>query len=383
MLPLTLTARYEGALGNGLTVSVVSNAADSANKADLVLSLNGVEVERHTYPKADINDLGARINGTGNYAATGPSDWVTATVAAPGTTPITPVSNQALTAGDSGTTLLAADWTAAAAALEPFRFGVFVPFDLTDTAILTSLKTWVQDLNSKGKRFMAIFGGAVDEDAATANARSASLADPNILNFGVGSVEDELMLGPGAAPVKLSTSKGAPRIAGILAKRGSAQSLTFARTRGWKLLSGATESGIFSAFDSGTIVLSRDSDVEAPVRIEKALTTFTSQTDQARPYKIYSNPKFVRTMHSYEIELTDYAARYFIGRLPVNDKTREAVVGQATVTLRAYENAGIIQPGWTVSIPPGASDDDEFIEIETGMSFGRSLEQIFFRTIIR
>ena len=88
-------------------------------------------------------------------------------------------------------------------------------------------------------------------------------------------------------------------------------------------------------------------------------------------------------MHSFEIDLTDTCARKYIGRLPMNDKTREAVVGEATTVLRAYENAGIIQPGWTVVIPAGASDDDEFVEVETGMAFGRSLEQIFFRTIIR
>lgn len=379
---LTLSARYPGTKGNDLRVTVQDKAGD-ATKTELIIFDGTVELERYEFADTDITDAAARINGTGVYAPLGASDWVTAVANLSGTA-LAVVSAVPLTAGNDGATLIAGDWTTAMAALEPFRFSIFVPYDLTDAPIMASVKTWIVDtMNAKGKRCMAIFGGALDETVATANTRSLTFNDPNIINVGVGSIRDSLMLDAADVPVVLSSSQFAPRVAGILANRGEASSITFARMRGVELLNGASESGILSAFDAGTIVLARDSDVDAPVHIEKALTTWVTTTDAARPYKLFSNPKYVRTMHGYEIELTDKSSRAYIGRLPVNNKTREFVVGLAQQALRAREEAGIIQPGWTAVIAPNASDDDEFVEVETGIAFGRSLEQIFFKTYIR
>ena len=379
---LTLTAKYPGLKGNDFRVTVQDFAGD-ATKTEVILYDGTVEIERWRFPDTNITDLVAQINGTGAYAASGGSDWVTATQQITGVA-LGVISSSPFTSGHSGETLLAADWTNALAAIEPFRFHIFVPYDLTDAPIQATVKAWVVNLNSKGKRFMAVFGGALNELIDPANTRSATFADPNIVNVGVGSVRDTEMLDSVTGlPVVLSTSQLAPRVAGILASRGEAMSITFARMRGLELLNGATEAGILSAFDAGTVVLGRDSAVDAPVRIEKALTTYTAATDAAKPYKIYSNPKFVRTMHGYEVELTDYAARYFIGRLPVNNKTREAVVGRAQQALRAREDASVIQPGWTATLAPNASDEDEFVEVYTSLAFGRSLEQIFFKTTIR
>lgn len=367
---LTLSARYEGSRGNDLRVTVQDYATDTT-KTELILYDGTVELERFVFADTDIAGVAAAINAD--------SDWVTATMTADGVA-LTPVSAVSFAGGDDGATLLAADWTAVMDALEVERFSVFAPFDLTDSGILASLKTWAVNLNSQGKRFFLVVGGALDETAATAIARSATLNDEDIINMGVGSVEDSGLPDASGNPAVLSTSQLAPRLAGVVAQRGEAKSLTFARLAGLTLRVGPTEADILSAFDGGVVVLGRDSHPTAPVRIEKGLTTYTTQNDPAKPYTVFRQPKYVRTMQGLEIELEQWSVENAIGELPVNDKSRDAVVAFVRSRLRAREDAKILQPGWSVGVDPDPppSDDDEFIAVQAVLRFGRPAEQVFF-----
>jgi hypothetical protein len=372
---ITLNAKYEGVRGNLLRVTVQDYATD-ASKDELLIYDGTVLLERYVYANTDITVLAASINAE--------SDWVTATDVATDEA-LTYVATQAFSSGADGATLLAADWTALMTALETERFGVLAPYDLTDSSILASFKTWVQSLNAAGKRFMAVFGGAAGETNATATARSITLNDPNIVNVGQGSLTD-------SAGVVWSTSQLAPRVAGILAQRGESKAITMARLAGMKTINGgATVADHARAFAAGLVVFSRDSNRLAPIRVTKALTTFSSggsgalAADGALPYKVYSNPKFVRTMHNIEAELTEYVeAEDIIGELPVNDKTRELVIGELAVRFKAREDAEIIQPGWTAAVDrdPPPSDDDEFVGVRYGVKFSRSVEQVFNTIVV-
>jgi Phage tail sheath protein beta-sandwich domain len=359
---VTITAVYEGSRGDSIKLTVRDYAADST-KSELVVYDGAVQVENYVYADADIADLVSQINGS--------SDWIRATLVQGGVA-LNLVTSTSLSGGNSGTTLLAADWTAMLSALEISRFGFFAPYKLTDSSILTSIKTWAQNLNSKGKRFTTVVGGALDEAVSAAVTRSTSLNDPDFVNVGVGSVIDE-NLGV------LSTSELVSRVAGILAQRGEAKSLTFARMAGLTIRLGATDAQISTAFDGGVTVLSRDSNVLAPVRIEKGLTTWTTTSDPNRPYAIFRQPKFVSTMHGIEMELGEWLEQNVIGKLAVNDTTRTVVVGETKNRMRTREQLGIVQSGWTVVVDPDPppSDDDEFVAIVIGMGFGRSVEQVF------
>lgn len=368
---LTLTSKYEGTRGNAFKVTIETNADDGAKK-DLVLLEGSVELARYTYTPTDIAGLAAQINADGVYA--------TAVANVTGVALAT-VTGSAFTGGDDGTTLLAADWTAFMAALDTERFSILAAYNLTDSAILASLLTWTQDQNNDGHRFMVVVGGALNETISDAEDRSGDLDDPNFINVGVGSVEDSGLEDANGDPVILSSAQLTSRVAGILAARGEAMSLTFARLAGvTRLISGANESGIRRAFDAGVTVLGRDSNLTAPVRIEKGLTTFTDTSDPDRPYLIYRTPKYLRTMGGVQTDLQEWADANVIGRLPVNNKTRDYVLGQAKAFLLARESAGVVQPGWTCEVDPDPppSDDDDFVAILIGLRFGRSVEQVFF-----
>jgi hypothetical protein len=372
---ITLSARYPGSYGNNLGYIVKANSLNPATQSDLQVTLFGQIVEVYTHTKTDMNALAAAINAS--------SQWVTATVTLSGVAlPTVLTTSTPLTGGLDGATLVAQDWTDMMTACGPLRFSLFAPFDLIDPTILASIQAWAVNLNLVGRRFLTVCGGALNETAAAAVARSVTLqAVPlgapqagaeNFVNLGVGSVID-------SALGTLSTSQLAPRVAGILAARGETMSLTYARLAGVSAGVMPTDSDVLAGFNGGVVVLGQDSNPDAPIRIEKGLTTYVAGIDVTKPYLIYRNPKFVRTMHGIELEITDWATSNAIGLLEVNDATRSFVVGHAHEVIDARAKVGAIQQGFSVGVDPSPppSDQDEFIAVVYGIAFGRSVEQIF------
>ena len=366
---ITLTARYEGTDGNNLRVTTQNNAANSANN-DLLIYDGTTLLESYTYADTNITALVDAINGT--------SAWVTATMLVTGTALAT-VSAQAFTGGDDGVDLVAGDYTSAMDALETERFGIVVFADLIDEDILASAVSWIQDVNANGKRCFLVCGGDTDESVADAITRSVSIDDENVVNIGGGHVSDANLLDSSGDPVVLSTAQLAPRIAGVLAHRGERTSMTFAHLSGLTLYNAATAAEILRAFDGGVIVLSRDSNLVSPVRIEKSLTTYTTTTDSDKPYKVFRDPKAVATMHGIQMELTEWGEANVVGQ-PVDSETRAAVLGKIGEIMDRRVNDRIIQSGWTAKIDPvpPPSDDDDFVAFEITAKYGRSAEQVYF-----
>lgn len=364
---LTLSARYQGAKGNLLTVTTQDYASD-ATKTELIVYLSGSEVERHRFLDADINDAAARINAN--------SQWLTAVANISGVA-LGIVSNQALTAGNDGSTLIAQDWTDMMTAMGVFRFGILAPYDLTDIPITASLRTWAEGLNAQGKRFFTVVGGLTDELITTAKTRAAALASYNFSTVGVGSVRDNSLFDTSGIAKILSTAQFGPRIAGALAGRGERMSLTYARFSDIELLNGATVAQIADAYDNGVMVLEQDSN-QNPVRINQARTAYVTAIDGNHPVNIFYEPKFVRTMQIFEMEITENAEANYIGQVPVNSATAESIIGDAKSRMQSRAEASIIQEDWLVrrAANPPVQDTDDFIHIEYGMKFGRSLKML-------
>lgn len=374
---MTLTAKYEGTYGNNISVTTQDHVADSTQN-ELLVIVNSAVVETYVYADTNIADLVAQINAN--------SDWVTATLTLSGVA-LAPVTSVTLTGGNDGSTMTAGDWAAVQTALESERFDVFVPYALTDAPTLAALMAWAggpssgtAGMNSKGKRFEVVLGGAANETVVAAIARSLTFNDGNFVNLGMSSFRDNNLLDVNGNPVILSPAEFAARFAGVLAQRGEAMATTFARFPGVDLLNGPSDADITKAFAGGVVVFSRDSDLDAPVHVEKGITTYTSQNKPAFPYVIYRNPKFMRTMQNVEVEFTAWGNRVLIGRLTVNNKTRDQAIAEVTARLGARAGVGIVQPGFTVEVDtdPPPSDDDEFIALRIGVKFGRSVEQMYF-----
>jgi hypothetical protein len=372
-----IDALYEGTLGNELKVTIQDYPADPT-KTEFVLLRGSTVLETYIYDDADLQTLVNEIN-TGV-----PSSWVRATLLV-GTTPLATVSATALASGNDGATALApGDYTAALTALESTRFGVLCFEDLTTSTVQTSVKSWAQAQNLAGRRFFTVFGGALNEDVAAATSRAISLNDPDIINIGVGRVEDLADLDAVGVPHTLSTSQLAPRIAGIIANRGESYSLTFAKLPNLRLIGGATASELVRAMDGGTIALTRASDPTAPIRLSGGVTTFINKNDPDRPYAIYSIPRYLAVMHGIQEDLTSWAEESVIGLLTVDDETRAAIIAQLNTFMEARQAIHSVQAGWTVftdPVPP-PSDDVPWVAFVISAKFGRSVEQIYFTVLL-
>lgn len=363
---LTLTALFEGTRGNALNVTVQA-AAGIAGSQQLLIYDGATLVESYTYVQTDIANLAAQINAAGSG-----SDWVSAVANVTGVA-LTTVTNAALTGGNGGETLLLADWTNMMAAIEIQRFSVLAAEWPIDNPTYTALASWIALKRQNGKMFRTVVGGALNESSATALARAALFNSEGVINIGQGSVQD-VNLGV------LSTSQLAPRVAGAVASRGESRGLTYSRFTDLTLLVGATDIEIAQAFGGGLVVLARDSNLDAPVRIDKGITTYITTTNPAKPYLIYRNPKFVATMDAIQMDLQAWAEANVIGQLQVNGATRAYVRAYINSLMKAREDLGIIQPGWTVQDDnnPAATPQDEFMQFAIGLTFGRSAEQVYF-----
>jgi hypothetical protein len=359
---LRLDAVYEGTFGNSISYSVEANAADPTGKNDLVIFVNGTEVNRYPHAKADLASLAAAVNKNPHY--------VRATVLLDGT-PLGAATASSLTGGNDGTTLAAGDWTAAMSAFETQAFDVFVPANLTDSSIQASLDTWTADKNGaeRAKRFTTVSGGAVNEALAAAITRAAAASNENIATLGVGSYRDT------ALGIVMSTAQLAPRMAGVIAARGFTASIFCAHLADLEIVTGPSDSDILDAVDAGVVVLGQDS---VGVRFEDARTTYTADTDD-KPLDTFGQIKYVYTMQQFEnIVRQRQESGQVIGRLVVNDDTREHLVGDAQAILNDFARQGAVQANPLVKIAsdPPPDDDQDFVAIDWVAKFGRSLDMV-------
>lgn len=343
---IRLTAKYAGVRGNRIGVIVDADPNVVANDR-LRITLDGLTVETYSYAKTDIASLAATINQRSNLvtALSEISGTALAHNAPAGT---------ALAGGNDGSVLTSAEWLAAFDGLEFGEYSIIAPFDLTDSAIQASLLSWVQSQNAADRPVRCVVGGAAGEAVAAALTRSAALADPHIVNFGVGTWHDDLL------DKDLSTSQLAPRIAGILANRGEEKSLTYAKIGGLHMVgsTGASTDEIESAIIGGVTVLMRSSAADADVRVAKGVTTFTNAADVAHPLDVFSDPRLVGIMDNYIREMKVWGDDTIIGNAPVNDDTRAAVFGKA----RSLQN-DLVSRGLVLTKAQGASEDP-FVTVE-------------------
>lgn len=362
---LTLTALYNGTRAN--TLNVTTQAAAGLTNIDQLLIFDGqtlVESYNYSHVTTDVNALATAINAV--------SKWVVATVQQSGV-PLTYVANAALSGGLGGESTVSGDWTTMLSVIETQLFSIIAGEWPTDTPTLNALKAWVDAKRAVGKMIRAVVGGASAESSATALARAAILSDEGFINLGQGTFTDSTF-------GVLGTTQLAPRVAGALAARGESKALTYARFTNLVLTAGATDTEILSAFTGGLTVFARDSNTDAPVRIEKGLTGFVATNNVAKPLAIYREPKFIATMDAIQTELTTFAEQNVIGKLTVSASTRAYVRNQVEKSLKAREDQGIIQPGWSVldDYNPPATPQDTFMQFQIAITFGRSVEQVYF-----
>lgn len=309
---VTITAKWAGTRGNDYSVQIDTDPNDAARDR-MRIRYKGAVVETVSYPRTALDQLVDTINvrNAGN---------VTATLTINGTG-LALTAGTALATGTNGSALSAADYLSVLEALEFQPFSLLAAANLTDGATLASVLAWVQAQELANRPVMFIVGGLAAESIATAVTRSTALADPHVVNLGVGTYHDDLL------NKDLSTAQLAPRIAGVLAARGQTKALTGSELGGLHSVgtSGATTADAETAIARGVTVMIRTDSDEADLRIAMGLTTFTNDADPVRPRAIFSEPRFIRIMDIFIRNMKRYGDSSIIGNVPVNQDTRDAV----------------------------------------------------------
>lgn len=337
-----IRAKWTGIRGNDYSVQIDADPAD-ATRDRLRIRYKGAVVETYTYARANLASLVNAINARdlGN---------VTATLLVDGTG-LALTAGTALAGGTNGAAPTGADHIAAQDALEFQPFTILAPMNLTDSAIQSSYLAWVRLQEEAGRPVMLVVGGAAGESIDTAIARTTALADPHVVNFGVGTYRDDLLA------KDLSTAQLAPRIAGILAAKGQDKALTGAEVGGLHIVgaTGVSSEAAKLAVQRGVTVLIRTDSEDADLRIAKGVTTFTSESDPNRPRYIFEEPRFIRIMDLFVRRMKRWGDQNVIGNVPVNEDTRDAVRAEGTRLIDELLRDGLI-----LTKADGAQDDPFF-----------------------
>jgi hypothetical protein len=367
---VTITAKNPGTRGNALRLTVQASAT-VGNKTLLILD-GALVIESYDFVQTNISGLVAEVNLA--------SQWVTATLGVDGVA-LANVSAVALTGGNDGTVLTGTEWTATMNAFDRERWAIFAAYNLTDPTIRASLVAWTQQRNTltPGARCFLIVGGALGEDLSTANARSQAINDFNIINLGQGTLhytdEDR----------DLSTAEFVARYAGARAWRGENRDDIYVRFADVDVIAGPSLTEQAAALLGGTVVFSRDTAI-VPCFIREAVTTYTDDTastldsdgNKTHPVALYKRIKDVAIQHAIELELGEWArSGDILGDMPVDDKTRQLVLGKVRTSYQSRELARVVQPGWSVALDGPVSDDDDFVALRHGFHPTRSLRQMF------
>lgn len=341
---LTLTALYKGVRGNSVSVVHEDDPAVTANDRLRVL-FNGATVEKYSYVAGDVASLVSAINLR-------PSAWVTAAQIVTGVA--LTHGTFALTGGNDGAVLTAAEWLAAQNALEYKDFGLFAPFNVTDPTIKAQLRAWVQTQALEQRPFRAVFGGAAGETVTDAITDAGLVRDEHIMRFGVGTYHDD-MLGK-----DVSTAQLAPRIAGILAARGLKSSATRAEVAGLTIVSGAPATDELKALrDAGVMALRRTASVNADLVIAQGVTTFNSKVTAAKPYDLWSDARIIGLLDYFQRRMTAWGDEFIVGDVTVSDDSRAEVRKEVQNLINELIADNLVKPGTdTVSVQPDPSIPD-------------------------
>lgn len=329
---ITLTARYWGERGNKLSIVVDVNPAD-ATKERLRVLYNGATVETYIFAPTNITELSEQINSRSQTVKA--SAVTSGTALKKETTP--------LVTGNDGSTVTNAEHIEALKALEFQPFSILAPYDIETAELVASYTSWVKAQDEANRPVILVVGGKTGETLAEAITSAAACADPHVIRLGVGTYHDDLLA------KDLNTAQLAPRVAGILAARGTKASLTYAGIGGLHAVgtTAPAKEEVESAIRSGVTVLMRAANPEAELVIAKGVTTFTVGTT-SQPLEVFSDPRLVRIMDLYVRSMKEWGDKIVIGALPVNDDTRGLVRGRARKLQDDLLQQGLILPGGEV-----------------------------------
>lgn len=373
---LQLDAKYPGERGNNFKVTVQVNPVDGSKK-DIKLYEDTTLLRTFTFVSGTIQAAADAINNDAE------NKWITATVLAEGSGVLADVSNVALSGGSSGIAAIAVeDYTNFLAAAETQEFNTLTLDGIYDSAIQTSVVSWVDRIRSEGKGIIAVLGGSAADDTAAdavskATTRSASFNHEGVVNVGVGAILDGVSYG---------SAQVAAYVAGLIAGQKLSESTTYAVTPFDDVTRRWTRSEMEEAVKNGVFLLFHDGQMVKCLRGINSLVTFRQGQNNA-----WKKIRAICVMDSINADLVRTAEDSYIGKVNNTEEGRLALIGACKKYMQSLAQAGIIgAAGWDVYLDPDyygpnatitPEPDQIYLKWEARLTY--VMEQIFGTFIVK
>lgn len=307
---LTTTAKYAGARGNDIAVSITADA-DNEGSFVVTTSVSGAVVDEQS-----VEELSALAeNGWVTFSGTGTPEAAALT---------------ALTGGTDGT-VQAAAYAAFLTALEPYTFDVLI-YDGTDSTTQAAYKNFVERMrNDEGKKCQAV-------TAQYAAADSESVV----------SVYNGLALSDGTT---LTPAQTCWWVGGATAGAKYNESLTYAKhPYAVDVSPRYSNSAMAEAITAGNLVLMEEFGEVKVVLDVNSLTTFTPERGEA-----FSKNRLIRAVDTIANEVYRTFSTQFIGRTDNNVYGRDLLKTSIIQLLNEMQANGGVQnfDAEDVTVSPG------------------------------
>ncbi|ASS74072.1 hypothetical protein CIG75_03115 [Tumebacillus algifaecis] len=346
-------AKYSGAYGNRLTLSINGSLADASEKEFKIY--DGAKLlEKYAFDGT----------ATGLVATVGNnSKYVVLSKVADGT--FSTIANQPLTGGVSGLTVTNSEYMDAFAVFEghAYEFNILT-IGSGESSLQQSAAEFIRRLRGEGHFVQLVLGhGEADEfDAAKAAALNLNHEGIVYHNIGVKLAGSEL------TPAEFSG-----RIAGMIAGAGPDASITYAQVRDIDSLTNmlnhnqvreANKAGLVTAFYDGEIY-----------RIEKGINTLTSYSESQ--HEGYSKIKNISVLDAIGNALTISANKNYIGKVLNDVVGRDALLGAIRAAFDIFEQGRLIQKGSLVGLDPTRPSVGDQVFLDLRVTPIDAMEEIY------
>ena len=275
--PLTVTAKYQGARGNDISI-IITELTDPADTFTVQTVVAGTIMDTQTVRTAD---------------ELVPNDWVGFS----GTGALTATASTPLTSGADGT-VSATAYSSYLTAIEPYKFDVMI-YDGTDPTVQAAMESFIQRI--------------ADEAGQYAQLVASGLTDPDsrfVINVESGATLED---GTALTPAQVCWWAG-----GALAGAQYNESLTYAQYPGAVSVSPVmTNAEYEEALQSGEFVLFADNGV---VKVEQDINSLVTYTEDIG--RVFHKNRVMRLCNTIANDLYAQFSANFIGQVNNNEDGR-------------------------------------------------------------
>lgn len=331
-------AKYEGAIGNELKVTVRDSLAETG-KRELLVYRNGQLLEVFTFDSGtdEPQALVDAVNAKG-------SAWISVAKLDSGSGTLATVNQQALTGG-ADPTVTGTEYSTALAAIETYDFNVLVT-DSEDPSIHSAIQVFVDRVRDEGKRIMAVVGEPTNIPLETRLTNAKAFNDEAIVY-----VANGFKLADGTV---IEGYKAAARVAGKIASAPITASLTHMVIEGAVEIVGAlTNAEIEKSIQAGALVFTYNAVKQ--VQIEYGINTLvTLPADMDAGWK---KIRRVRT-RDYLIQQIACTLDPLIGKVNNSPDGRAILIAAAQGVINRLVNEGALLQGTIYEDPANPPKGD-------------------------